>query len=154
MKTQKKDSRITTIFKSIFNVRVWLDYERLKAYTLYLTGMAKKLVVPNQEKKKEKEKDFSKTVSGLNLSEKDLEERSKALYRWSMLMCTFALGLFGYAIYQIITGTARAFVLSLIVGLIALVMGFRYHFWYFQIKERKLGCTFKEWYRNGILGDK
>ena len=44
--------------------------------------------------------------------------------------------------------------LQAIDTLIALVLAFRYHFWYFQMKQHKLGCTFNEWYRQGLLGEK
>jgi intracellular multiplication protein IcmV len=55
--------------------------------------------------------------------------------------------------YQLFYGSYQAAIVSFIILWIALVLAFRYHFWYFQIKNRKLGCTVYEWYR-GLLGDK
>ena len=62
--------------------------------------------------------------------------------------------IFVYAGYQFFYGSIKAFIVSLVVMLIALVLAFRYHFWYFQIKQRKLGCTFNEWYRRINRGER
>jgi intracellular multiplication protein IcmV len=51
-------------------------------------------------------------------------------------------------------GSIKAFIVSLVVTLIALILAYRYHFWYFQMKQRKLGCTFSEWYKQGLFGEK
>jgi intracellular multiplication protein IcmV len=153
---KRKTSRIVGLFKSIFNVRSWLDYDRIKAFTLYLWNGIKKMVIPQKVEVTEQDasQSFRTMVASMNLSEQDLASRAKGLYRLSLLMCFVSLLIFGYAIYQIVSGHWKATIVSLVVTLIGLVLAFRYHFWYFQIKERKLGCTFQEWYKRGLLGGK
>lgn len=147
----KKQSRLLTMLKNIINIRYWLDFERIKTFTLYLLTGIKNMFVPQPRTSGE---DFSEAVKTLHLSPEDLEARKKGLYRLSLIMMTLALGLLGYGLYHLYYGAWRATLLSLVVFLIALVLAFRYHFWYFQIKQRKLGCTIREWFRQGILGDK
>jgi len=153
MKIQN-DSRIVGVLKRVFNVRQWSDYDRLKAFTQYLGTGIKKMFIPHQETLKDSKNTFTQMSLKMNLTEQDLLARSNGLYRLSILMCILALGILGYGGYQVYQGHYKSFLISMVVSLIGLVLAFRYHFWYFQIKERKLGCTFKEWYKQGLLGKK
>lgn len=145
------DSRIVKLFSSIFNVRYWFDWERVKSFTLYLTNGIKRFFVPQQTQDTES---FTEAANKLNIDEAGLLSKQKALFRLSMLMVTLAGLIFGYSLYQLFFGTFRAVIVSLVVSMIALTLAFRYHFWYFQIKHRKLGCTFNEWYKQALLGEK
>lgn len=147
----KKKSRVVKIISGIFNVRYWFDWPRMRSFTLYLVNGFKRLFVPQKNTRSESFEDATKV---LNLTDESLLVKQKSLFRLSMLMVISAALILGYAGYQLYVGSIRAFLVSLIVTLIALVLAFRYHFWYFQIKERKLGCTFNEWYRQGFLGEK
>jgi len=144
-------SRTVRAFGRIFNVRSWFDYDRMKTFTSYLGTGFKKMFVPQQQAAKES---FKEAMVRQKISEEDLQSRQSALYRLSLLMCGAALLIFAYGIYQLFHGGYKATIISISVTLIALALAFRYHFWYFQIKERKLGCTLKEWYRKGLIGDK
>lgn len=148
---KKNDSRILNIVKSIINIRYWIDFERMKVFTLYLVNGFKKMFIPQQQAKAES---FESVLKRLNISETALKKKQSALYRLSWLMCTAAFLIFSYAVYQMFYGSFKAAIVSIVVTVIALVLAFRYHFWYFQIKERKLGCSIKEWYRRGLMGDK
>ncbi|KTD44192.1 type IVB secretion system protein IcmV [Legionella parisiensis] len=147
----KKQSRIVRLVSRIINVRRWFDWERMKAFTMYLGNGFKRLFVP---KKKVEGESFNEAVQLLNLSDESILIKQKSLFRLSIIMVLAALLILGYAGYQLFFGSIKAFLVSLIVTLIALVLAFRYHFWYYQIKNRKLGCTFNEWYRQGLFGEK
>jgi len=43
------------------------------------------------------------------------------------------------------------FLTSLAITSLCLNNYFRYSFWLFQMKHRKLGCSFKEWFNNKII---
>lgn len=147
----KKKSRIVRLVTRIINVRRWFDWERMKAFTLYLGNGFIRLFVPQ---KKVEGESFNDAVRLLNLSDESILIKQKSLFRLSIIMVLAALLILGYAGYQLFFGSIKAFIVSLIVTLIALVLAFRYHFWYYQIKNRKLGCTFNEWFRRGLLGEK
>lgn len=144
-------SKIVGLFNTIFNVRVWFDWERIKAFTLYLVEGFKKFFVPQQRKAGET---FEAAKKRLKLTEKDLLARQTGLLRLSILMVVFAILTFGYSVYLFTEGGHKGGIVGLVLMLIALVLAFRYHFWYFQIKERKLGCTIQEWFNHGLKGGK
>lgn len=139
------------MFKRVINIRSWLDWDRLRSSTRYIGTTIKNMFVPQ---KAEGSESFNEAISTLKLSEEDLTAKQNSLYRLSMVMLSIALIIFMYSGYQLYVVHIKASLVSLIVMMIALALAFRYHFWYFQIKKRKLGCTFKEWYRQGLLGEK
>ncbi|PWY54688.1 type IV secretion protein IcmV [Legionella qingyii] len=147
----KKQSRIGNLLRRIINVRRWFDWDRMKAFTLYLVNGFRRLFVPQ---KKGEAESFNDAVKLLNLTDESLLIKQKSLFRLSIIMLLTALLILGYAGFQLFYGSIKSFFVSLIVTLIALVLAFRYHFWYYQIKNRKLGCTFNEWYRKGLLGER
>ncbi len=148
---KKSDSKILKLISNIFNVRYWFDWERVKSFSLYIYEGIKQLFVPQQANKAES---FDDAVHKLNLNDANLLAKQKALFRLSILMVIIAGLIFSYAGYQLFYGSFKAVIVSLVVSLIALTLAFRYHFWYYQIKNQKLGCTFNEWFRQGLLGEK
>jgi intracellular multiplication protein IcmV len=147
----KKRPRIITALTRIFNVKAWLDFDRIRSFTLYITDGFKTMFLPQ---KKAKGESFAQTIAKFKISEEELAKKQTALRRLSFLMCGIALFIFAYAIYLMFYGSLKAVLISIILMLLALVFAFRYHFWYFQIKKRKLGCTIKEWYKEGLKSDK
>jgi len=64
------------------------------------------------------------------------------------LFLLFGLILILGMIYFIVTLLHQLWFTSLLVLCFCLFIAalcFRYHFWWFQVKKRKLGCTFEEW---------
>lgn len=147
----KSGSRVKRVFTRIFNLRSWADWDRMKAFTLYLYEGFKRMFIPQ---KVEGGESFEAAKKRLNLSDNDLLARQKGLLRLSIAMVVIAFLLFSYTIYLLVIGGYAASIISLVVMLIALVLAFRYHFWYFQIKEHKLGCTIQEWFKQGLMGGK
>lgn len=148
---KKSSSRVGRIFRSILNIRAWIDWDRLKSFTLYLKNGFLRLFLPRQTPVVES---FEEAKNKLKLSDSELIIKQNALLRLSLVMLAFATFVLVYAGYQFFYGTFKAGIVSLVVTLIALVLAFRYHFWYYQIKNRKLGCTFNEWFRHGLMGEK
>jgi len=147
----KSESRIGRTFRRIFNVRQWADVDRTKVSTNYLVDGIKKMTEPQKAGKNES---FSAAVKRLNLNESELIARQNSLFYMSILMLLVAVGVMVYGFIHLVLGNFLATLISIVVVSIALSLAFRYHFWYFQIKHRKLGCTIQEWYRQGILGEK
>lgn len=147
----KHRSRTGRVIARIINIPMWIDWERMKSISWYLWSGFKKFFVPQKNISKES---FKEIQHRLHLNDSDLMARQIGLLRLSKLMLCGAILLFGYTIYLFADGGWRGGVVGLIVTAIAIVLAFRYHFWYFLIKERKLGCTFQEWYKQGLMGEK
>lgn len=148
MVDKSKRSRLTRVVTRVVNIPQWSDWGRLKSG--YESIRALLLSFFKYEPKPQKN-NFSTVSKKLNLSEADLEKRGRALYRMSILMLIIAILIFCYFIYHLIWGTYAGAILTVGVYSIALGLAFRYNFWYFQIKSRKLGCTWNEWLQEGIL---
>lgn len=147
----KSGSRIGRVITRIINIRSWVDWDRMKAFTRYLVNGFRKFFIPQ---KKGVGESFEAAQKRLKLKDSDLLARQKGLLRLSILMVTIAFLLFAYSIYLFASRGYMGGVVGLVVMFVALVLAFRYHFWYFQIKERKLGCTIQEWFKQGLMGDK
>ncbi|CAM2916927.1 type IVB secretion system protein IcmV [Legionella worsleiensis] len=147
---KKSGTRIGNMFRRIVNIRTWSDWDRMNAFTLYLINGFKRLFISQKNVEVES---FDLAVNKLKLTDAELQAKQNALFRLSMVMLTVAGLIFFYSGYQLLYGSIKAVVVSLVVMMIALVLAFRYHFWYFQIKHKKLGCTVIEWYKQGILGE-
>lgn len=148
---KKKSSRIGNVFTHLVNVRAWSDYDRTKSFSSYILNGLKRLFVPQEQETTES---FEDAMKRMNLTEHDIESKQKSLFRMSLTMIGFAVAVFLYLLFQLFFGSIKAVVVSLVVILIALVLAFRYHFWYYQIKTRTLGCTVQQWYRQGLMGEK
>lgn len=149
--SNKPGSRFGSLFSRIFQFQFWLDVDRIKAFTYYLLGLFKRFFIPQPQKATES---FEAAKKRLKLTNAQLADRQKALWRITVLMLVIAGLLFGYGVYQVLFGSIRGIILTGVVILISLTLAFRYHFWFFQIKEKKLGCSWKVWLYEGLLGGK
>lgn len=144
MSDKKKTGMIKGFFKSTINVKRWASTREIKASTKLLTGAAKDIFTT--EKHEIHSESFEEALQRLNLSEEDLQQRQKGFFYSFLIYGIIGLGLLVYsAAIFIITGHFMGGVLSLVLGALALMYAYRGHFWYTQIKHRKLGVTFKEW---------
>lgn len=138
-------------WKTFFNPAGWIDYEGLKRQNAILYSMLRNLFVRDQPARVET---FEEAKTRLNLTEEDIQ-KSATIYRWyALFFVIIGVILLGYAFYLLFSGkTILGWLLGLAVSGLFLAQAFKYDFWAFQIKRRKLGATFAEWKRN-FLGDK
>ncbi|PJD95863.1 MAG: type IV secretion protein IcmV [Legionella sp.] len=165
---KKSKSRVASVITKILDFRKWSDLDRMKVFTAFVqagfnrlfTSLREKTETPKDEKEgssqasSEPSETFIAAQKKLNLNEQDLFLRQKALFRLSLLMLSLTLLIMGYAVYQLFQGAFHAFIVSVGAMSVAAALTFRYHFWYYQIKKRKLGCSMSEWFRDGLLGEK
>ena len=145
----KSNSKTKRLFKRIVNPRAWSDFDRLHAGQRYIVSVCRTYFVPQESKAIES---FDEAKKRLHLTDKLLMEQKKSLFRLSILMLFIACLLLIYTLYNLFNAHLLAAGLSTMVLSIALVLAFRYHFWYFQIEQQKLGCTLREWFRLGLMG--
>lgn len=131
-----------SIFSSVFNFRLWLSLDYLKQNTAALKEQASHVFVPKVGNVHE---DFDNVMQRFKLTEAQLKSRAQGLLLLSILMILLALAILVYSIYQFFVGTIFTGLTSIVFVVLALTLAFRYHFWYFQIKQRKLGGTWKDW---------
>lgn len=151
MKNTNRKFKLANFFTFLLHVLgSWFDWNRLKISTIYLMKGIKHFFVIQQQAGES----FEAATQRLKLTEADLVTRKKGLLRLSLIMLAFACIMFFYAIYLLVMGSPMGGILALVVMLIALVLAFRYHFWCFQIQQRKLGCSINDWFNYSFRDNK
>lgn len=138
--------KITTRFKRFvkphFDVPKWVSLDEMSGNITNIVDYGKTLFIPQQASYVET---FEEACKRLNLSEADLKKRRKEFIRLQILYTFFALGVAAYAYDLLLSGNFLCVIICLSLILVIFSQIFRYNFWAFQIKNRKLGCTFKDW---------
>lgn len=140
-------SNTRRIFKTVFNLRGLIDFDRTKNTLAQILDLGKIYFIPMKQQEKAS---FETEKSRLNLTDDELSAKQRSLFRLSILMLCVAVIVFFYALYQFLYGTILGAIPSCTIFGVALALSFRYHFWYYQIKERKLGCTFEDWRKRNV----
>lgn len=129
--------------KTFVNPAGWLDYDAVKFTTTSIWETLKSLFFPPASGRQET---FEQAVKRLGLTEEDIknaENRYLLIAFFFVILGSLAFVMCFY--YLIHHETIAGCLLAIAVSALLFSQAFRYHFWYFQTKYRKLGCTFQEW---------
>jgi intracellular multiplication protein IcmV len=134
----------------MFNFRAdkWIGYKNLKNTTSSLFNTGKEVFLMQNANIRES---FTDSIQRLHITEEDLLKKQKECY-WFMLfyfLLTIMVGLYG--MYLAFNGQLLSFITSVAITCLCLSNYFRYSFWLFQMKHKKLGCSFKEWLNGEII---
>ncbi len=147
---KKEGSQTRRLLRTIFNPKVWMDLDQVKDSTNYILGGTKKLFT--MKEKVATGEGFDVTMKRLGIDNVAIEKQKKSLFRLSLLMVFLSLCVFTYSMTLIYSGSLHSAAASLVIFLVILALAFRYHFWYYQLKVRRLGCGLTEWFMSGFLG--
>lgn len=133
--------------KTFIDPRSWLGYDNVKEQTRTLWTTVKELFVTPTPKRQES---FEQAVQRFNLTDEDLAEAQKNFLFFAgffLVLAVFSLfvGFYLIVFHRTFAGLILAFATTALFG----AQAFKYHFWSFQIKHRKLGCTFQEYRGKG-----
>lgn len=105
----------------------------------------KELLIPIYKREKGDVETFEEAVARFKLTPEDLAQRKKMFLMQMIIYLAGAICVSIYTYYLIKGGYwfSVAFAILLIIFLI--VSALKSHFWIFQINQRKLGCTLREW---------
>lgn len=132
-------------FRTFFNPKAWIGTTNIRATTGIIWGITKSLFIPP---KPERTETFDQAMERLDLNKEDVLKKQNTFLSYSTLFVilagfSFATSFFLAMQYHSFYG----WLFSILMTMLFLSQAFRYHFWYFQIKHRKLGCTFQEWWQ-------
>lgn len=131
-------------FKTFVNPRAWLSYDVLKEQTKTVVGYFNVVFKPAPPEIGPTET-FEEAVKRLKLNREDLKVSERNYF---IVAVAFAiLGVIGlvFSFYFLVTLFFLRFLISLSLTIYLFAQSFSYHFYYYQIKNRKLGSTFEEW---------
>lgn len=143
--------RIKKIIKPLVDVPKWIGYRQLVQTNRSLFSFAKKFFIPE---KTTTEESFAEALTRLTITEADLSQRVKEFTRLLWVWIALLTICIAYSLHLLSESALRGFFPCLGLSAVILTQVFRYHFWIFQIKHRRLGCTFREWFSHFLSGKK
>ena len=143
--------RIKKIIKPLVDVPKWIGYQQLVQTNRDLFSFAKKFFIPEQATTEES---FAEALIRLKVTEADLAQRIKEFTRLLWIWIVLLIICIAYSLHLLSGHALRGFFPCLGLSLVILTQVFRYHFWIFQIKHRRLGCTFRDWFSHFLSGKK
>jgi hypothetical protein len=130
-------------FKRFFDVGSWLGLNEIKRNTGNIKDLFKALFTVQKPEIKET---FDQAVSRYNLNSEDLEEKKNMFFKTSMVYLAALFCMLLYTIYLFINELYKPAFMAIAFSCVLFSMFFREHFWYTQIKSKRLGFTFVEWF--------
>ena len=131
-------------FKPFVNVTGWLGYSSVKDGYSNVKNTANDLFASIEA---EHDESFEEAVERLGLDQTALNQQYKNFRSMFILCICIASLLLLLSLYWIFSGGFFGGFIAFILMLIGLTNAFRYNFWMFQIKQKKLGCTINEWFQ-------
>lgn len=137
--------------KTFVNPSGWMDYEFLKGQTTNIYSVLRGLFTSTQP---ELEETFEQALERMHLNEADADSVRHSYRRYALFFLLIAMGCFVYSFYLLFAYHAIfEWILGLAITGLFLAKAFQFDFWAYQIKRRKLGATFNEWF-DALFGGK
>lgn len=135
---------VKDFLKSFVNFPAWMGASHLKRTADDIGKMSKELFTVQSAQGREET--FEEAVQRFNLSETDLAQRQRAFGRLAALylFIFFCLGV--YAVYLWHKHDYLSVLMTFVLMLVAGSFAFKEHFWYMQMRQKRLGLTPKEWF--------
>jgi len=134
--------------RPFLNIRQWAQVDYLKRSGKNIYGLARGLVTPGKAARGES---FDAAMSRLKIDEKAVRNRQRQSFVLALVFFIVGILLLAYAVMRAYRGHIISTLISFVIAGVSFAESFRNHFWYVQIKERRLGLTFNEWW-NYIRG--
>lgn len=125
----------------------WMDLKELKRTTLYFWNQGKRLFKPSSTTQPET---FEEAVKRLQLNAESLQQQKKRYQYLCIFFLVMAAALLIYMSIIAKLGNLKGATICFALALYALSHAFRFHFWCFQITQKKLGCKGREWLAHTI----
>jgi len=132
-------------WRTFFNPGDWIGYTELRSASRIIWGNVRVLFnVPVPERRET----FKVAMKRLQVTEKEVQKIAQNYLLYSIVFVILSAISFATSFYMLFEyHSFFSWLFSILVTILFLAQALRFHFWFFQIKHRKLGCTFKEWWR-------
>jgi len=126
------------------NIKKWIDFDHLKATTKTVTDFAEdlsKVANPSTSRKET----FDQAVKRMGLTEADIQQRQQSAIQIALSCLALTPFTLGYGVYLLINVGLLSATVAVMMTLLLSAYAFREGFNYYQIKQRRLGCSVREW---------
>lgn len=127
-----------------FKLSRWVNYKQWKHLNDSLWHLMKSSFMPTQIKHS---RTFTEVINQFQLNEDDLLARQRIFLRLTQLWLIIFFIIFSYGIYSLFSKAWLGVMPAIGLSMITLCQAFRYHFWRFQLQQKRLGCSFQEWFQ-------
>ncbi|MCF6767644.1 hypothetical protein L3V86_04615 [Thiotrichales bacterium 19S11-10] len=118
------------------------NYEGIKRQQSYLMRLFNLLF---RVKKSEDACEYE-DLSSMGITDEKIRKSVAAFTRFYRFFFVIGLAILIYAMYLILVNSFYAAIVALPLSLVCFANAFKYHFWVFQVKKKKLGCSVGEWF--------
>lgn len=122
----------------------WLGIGMLTGMFSFCRDIFMMVFMPNKLAKPVQET-YEEAVARMKLTDADLENRKKMFMTQMILYLSAGIAVLAYAVWLAFSGFITATFIAILVSILSMAYAFRSHFWLFQMKQKRLGCTFKEY---------
>lgn len=130
-----------------WNVSAWLGLKQIKQNSKLIKELTTDLKSVGKTKGSEPlAETFEQALRRLNMTEADLQERMKKSDQIILLCGILTIPTLAYAIYLFCTAFYLSSFVCVMLTILLVAYTFREHFNRFQMRQRRLGCHFQEWF--------
>jgi len=133
-------------FFSALNPVNLIGIDSLKQQTARVSAIFKSTMKDAKEGDGYKPTSFEDCMSHYDVTEEDLKNKMRNALYTTYFCLVFSLLTFSYMFFQISKSSFMGGLMCLILTVLLWSMGIREHFNLYQMKQRRLGCSFKEWF--------
>jgi len=135
--------------KNFFNPSGWLGWDNLKSVNANLWSSVKPLYEKQQPAREET---FEEAIVRLGMNDADVLHAAKNYRYYALGFLLLGLASFTYAFYLLFShGSISGCLLGFATTALFFSQTFKYDFWAFQMRRRKLGASAEEWL-NYVMG--
>lgn len=153
----KIPKKLFSITKLLFSLSLWkilqldLIYKNIKT----IIQLFKKIFfITAPQTSNKNNNNFTKSYNKYIKTPEILESKKQSFALLALLHLTISVIFFLYGVsFGFTTNNIGSSILCISISFLALTFAFRYHFWLFQLNNKKLGCSLKEWLNNKIETD-
>ena len=137
-------SYLKNTVKDNTNVKGWASWESLKKNGKTVASLLNDLKTPDLSQPINKVS-FDEAMKRYGLTDKDMQKRMQSHWYVAVVCAVLGVGTLGWTIHLLTKSLFLSSLVSLALAALMLVYAFREHFYYFQMKKRRLDCTVREW---------
>lgn len=136
-----------------WNVSSWVGARQIKGNIGAIKELANDAFLTKKAKEPIKKETFEQCLKRLGISEAVLQKRIKNSTQIIIMCSLLSVPMAIYTLYMFSSHFYLSSFVCAMLTLLLLTYSFREHFNRFQMKQRRLGCTFQEW-RQALLNPK
>jgi intracellular multiplication protein IcmV len=128
-----------------WSISTWIGTKQIKSNALLIKDLAKSAFSPSDQGAPVKAETFAQAMRRLGMTEADLQKRINASTKIIFFCGILIIPMLAYTVYIWMSHFYLSSFVCLMLTFLLSAYSFREHFNRFQMRQRRLGCTFSEW---------